>query len=271
MAGSDPRYWVLRVRHAMYENGVIARAAQAGDLLSVVFYPPLVVSETDLEERRGRRRGRTGLGRLAHPDAGRGACRPAGTVSAPSSTRAHTSTSSTRSRSASARASTRWARSSRLWRASPSSSRSASRRSARRSASSPRAAWSRSKRGVMGGVTVIKDDIPTSLLGLVPERRQTDVREILEARRAVEMELARLACRRADDDDFARDERVHLQARGARRRRAPHPAALRPPLPLRHGARRAQRPARLLPAPDAQAARDRPGPSTSSSSRIPTP
>jgi adenosylmethionine-8-amino-7-oxononanoate aminotransferase len=33
----------------MYENGVIARAAQGGDLLSVVFYPPLVVSEDDLE------------------------------------------------------------------------------------------------------------------------------------------------------------------------------------------------------------------------------
>ena len=61
-----------------------------------------------------------------------------------------------------------------------------------------------SKRGVMGGVTVIKDDIPTSLLGLVPERRQTDVREILEARRAVERELARLACTRATEDDFAR-------------------------------------------------------------------
>ena len=40
---------VLRVRHAMYENGVIARASQAGDLLSVVFYPVLVVSEADLE------------------------------------------------------------------------------------------------------------------------------------------------------------------------------------------------------------------------------
>jgi DNA-binding FadR family transcriptional regulator len=61
-----------------------------------------------------------------------------------------------------------------------------------------------SKRGVMGGVTVVKDDIPTSLLGLVPERRQTDVREILEARRAVEMEIARLAGRRATDEDFAR-------------------------------------------------------------------
>lgn len=60
------------------------------------------------------------------------------------------------------------------------------------------------KRGVTGGVTVIKDDIPMSLLGLVPQRRQTDIREILEARRAVEMEIARLAGRRATDDDFSR-------------------------------------------------------------------
>ena len=60
-----------------------------------------------------------------------------------------------------------------------------------------------SKRGVTGGVTVISDDIPTALLGLVPERRQTDIREILEARRAVEMEIARLASRRATPDDIA--------------------------------------------------------------------
>jgi adenosylmethionine-8-amino-7-oxononanoate aminotransferase len=46
--GSDGNA-AVRVRHAMYENGVIARAAQGGDLLSVVFYPPLVVSEDDLE------------------------------------------------------------------------------------------------------------------------------------------------------------------------------------------------------------------------------
>lgn len=61
-----------------------------------------------------------------------------------------------------------------------------------------------SKRGVTGGVTVIKDDIPTSLLGLVPQRRETDIRDILEARRAVEVEIARLACHRATDEDFER-------------------------------------------------------------------
>jgi DNA-binding FadR family transcriptional regulator len=60
-----------------------------------------------------------------------------------------------------------------------------------------------SKRGVTGGVTVISDDVPSALLGLVPERRQTDIRAILEARRAVEMEIARLASRRAEPDDIA--------------------------------------------------------------------
>ena len=62
----------------------------------------------------------------------------------------------------------------------------------------------KSKRGVSGGVTVTSDDIPTALLGLVPQRRQTDIREILEARRAVEMDVARLASRRAEESDFER-------------------------------------------------------------------
>ena len=60
-----------------------------------------------------------------------------------------------------------------------------------------------SKRGVTGGVTVIKDDIPTALLGLVPQRRQTDIRDILEARRPVEMQIAKLAFHRATEDDIA--------------------------------------------------------------------
>lgn len=40
---------VLRVRHAMYEHGVLARCSQAGDVVSVVFYPALVVRADDLE------------------------------------------------------------------------------------------------------------------------------------------------------------------------------------------------------------------------------
>jgi GntR family transcriptional repressor for pyruvate dehydrogenase complex len=80
-----------------------------------------------------------------------------------------------------------------------------------------------SKRGVTGGVTVASDDIPTALLGLVPERRQTDLRELLEARRAVEMEIAQLAGRRADEADVAamRDsiERLEENLRGPGRLR----------------------------------------------------
>jgi GntR family transcriptional regulator, transcriptional repressor for pyruvate dehydrogenase complex len=60
-----------------------------------------------------------------------------------------------------------------------------------------------SKRGVTGGVTVSSDDLSTTLLGLVPERRMTDMREVLEARRAVEMEIAVLAGRRGNDGDYA--------------------------------------------------------------------
>jgi DNA-binding FadR family transcriptional regulator len=59
------------------------------------------------------------------------------------------------------------------------------------------------KRGVTGGITVRSDEIPTTLLGLVPERHATEVREVLEARRAVEMEIAKLAGKRGNDQDFA--------------------------------------------------------------------
>jgi DNA-binding FadR family transcriptional regulator len=60
-----------------------------------------------------------------------------------------------------------------------------------------------SKRGVTGGVTVVSDDVPTALLGLVPERRQTDLRELLEARRPVEMKIADLARQSATPADIA--------------------------------------------------------------------
>lgn len=45
----DPAGVVTIVRHAMYENGVLARCAASGDILTVVFYPPLVVAESDIE------------------------------------------------------------------------------------------------------------------------------------------------------------------------------------------------------------------------------
>jgi GntR family transcriptional regulator, transcriptional repressor for pyruvate dehydrogenase complex len=60
-----------------------------------------------------------------------------------------------------------------------------------------------SRRGVNGGVTVIDDDIPITLLQLANGRNEASLRELLEARRPVEMEIARLAARRADEADIA--------------------------------------------------------------------
>ncbi len=40
---------VLDVRHAMYENGVLARCSRAEDVVTVVFYPPLVVAPEEIE------------------------------------------------------------------------------------------------------------------------------------------------------------------------------------------------------------------------------
>jgi DNA-binding FadR family transcriptional regulator len=59
-----------------------------------------------------------------------------------------------------------------------------------------------SRRGVNGGVTVTSDDIPATLLGLAQGMRENSLRELLEARRPVEMEIARLAGARADESDF---------------------------------------------------------------------
>jgi GntR family transcriptional regulator, transcriptional repressor for pyruvate dehydrogenase complex len=60
-----------------------------------------------------------------------------------------------------------------------------------------------SRRGVNGGVTVIDDNIPITLLQLANGRNEANLRELLEARRPVEMEIARLAARRADETDIA--------------------------------------------------------------------
>jgi GntR family transcriptional regulator, transcriptional repressor for pyruvate dehydrogenase complex len=54
-----------------------------------------------------------------------------------------------------------------------------------------------SRRGVHGGVTVVSDNIPTTLLMLTKGPAKSSLRELLEARRPVEMEIARLAAARA--------------------------------------------------------------------------
>jgi GntR family transcriptional repressor for pyruvate dehydrogenase complex len=59
-----------------------------------------------------------------------------------------------------------------------------------------------SRRGVNGGVTVVDDNIPITLLQLADGHSEPSLRELLEARRPVEMQIARLAAQRADSSDI---------------------------------------------------------------------
>ena len=63
------------------------------------------------------------------------------------------------------------------------------------------------RRGNSGGVKVTSSLIPSRLLGVARPRVAHTLSALVEARRAVEMELAALACRRATDDDFLEMER----------------------------------------------------------------
>ena len=56
----------------------------------------------------------------------------------------------------------------------------------------------RARRGVNGGVTVLDDQIPPRLMLLTGPRTGVGLRELVDARRAVETRLARLAAERAD-------------------------------------------------------------------------
>jgi GntR family transcriptional repressor for pyruvate dehydrogenase complex len=60
-----------------------------------------------------------------------------------------------------------------------------------------------SRRGVKGGVTVVDDNIPITLLQLADGHSEPSLHELLEARRPVEMQIARLAAQRADGSDIA--------------------------------------------------------------------
>ena len=60
-----------------------------------------------------------------------------------------------------------------------------------------------SRRGVNGGVTVTDDNIPITLLKAADAPNDTSLRELIEARRPVEMEIARRAAQRADKVDIA--------------------------------------------------------------------
>jgi GntR family transcriptional repressor for pyruvate dehydrogenase complex len=61
-----------------------------------------------------------------------------------------------------------------------------------------------SRKGVAGGLTVVQNDIPPTIVAAGQKRPPADIRPLLEARRAIEMEVARLAGRRATADDIAR-------------------------------------------------------------------
>lgn len=60
----------------------------------------------------------------------------------------------------------------------------------------------RADRGALGGITVLTADMPVTLMRLSAGWRAPALRELLEARRPVEMELARLAGERATAKDI---------------------------------------------------------------------
>jgi GntR family transcriptional regulator, transcriptional repressor for pyruvate dehydrogenase complex len=61
----------------------------------------------------------------------------------------------------------------------------------------------RAQRGVHGGLSVEKVDVPDSITNLTGPLRHFEVREIIEARRPIELQLALLAGQRATEEDFA--------------------------------------------------------------------
>lgn len=59
-----------------------------------------------------------------------------------------------------------------------------------------------SKRGATGGVTVVNEDVPVTLIRIRAKWREAALAELIEARRPVEMELALLAGKRATQEDL---------------------------------------------------------------------
>lgn len=60
-----------------------------------------------------------------------------------------------------------------------------------------------SKRGATGGVTVVSEDVPVTLIRLRAKWREAALAELVEARRPIEMELALRAGERASAEDLA--------------------------------------------------------------------
>jgi GntR family transcriptional regulator, transcriptional repressor for pyruvate dehydrogenase complex len=65
------------------------------------------------------------------------------------------------------------------------------------------------RRGATGGVTVASADVPTSMLTHSGVTRPATFRALIEARRPIEIALARLAAERATDEDFAALEQAN--------------------------------------------------------------
>jgi len=59
-----------------------------------------------------------------------------------------------------------------------------------------------SKRGATGGVTVVSEDIPVTLIRLQTKWRESALTELVEARRPIEMDLALRAAERATEEDL---------------------------------------------------------------------
>jgi GntR family transcriptional repressor for pyruvate dehydrogenase complex len=75
-------------------------------------------------------------------------------------------------------------------------------------------------RGATGGVEVISQIVPAKALRLSSQRRARRYSELVEARHAIELELAKLACTRATKQDIAEledDVRLLTKARGGSR------------------------------------------------------
>src|SRR5262249_14302268 len=60
----------------------------------------------------------------------------------------------------------------------------------------------RTQRGINGGLTVSTNNVPDTILAMTAPLRHLGVKEILEARRPIELQLALLAAERAGPDDF---------------------------------------------------------------------
>jgi GntR family transcriptional regulator, transcriptional repressor for pyruvate dehydrogenase complex len=80
------------------------------------------------------------------------------------------------------------------------------------------------RRGSTGGVVVVNDIVPVDILGLTVNRWNLTPVELVEARRPIEIELARLAGQRATQHDFEvlDDALVQMKRIGSRKRVAKH-------------------------------------------------